>query len=167
MLNGLVKVTPTLWAVLTERSCDTVANQSRGWTIQRRSGPHGERCSPSSRPCTRPMPAVNTTGSSPCWRSTAATSRTTSHSWKTCPASCSVRGCRRHPPGVVLMSHLLTCSFWFFLTLPQRARASGSAPWPASCPLATSWLGSPSASSIPRSTSATAPGPRTRQSREC
>lgn len=53
------------------------------------------------------------------------------------------------------------------LSLPQRARVSGSAPWPACSRPGTSWRDSPSASSIPRSTSATAPTPCTRPSREC
>ena len=60
-------------------------------------------------------------------------------------------------------THLLPLS----VSSPQRARASGCALWPACSRPATSWLDSPSASFIPRSTSVTAPSPRTHLSREC
>lgn len=49
----------------------------------------------------------------------------------------------------------------------QHAQVSASARWPASSRPATSWPDWPSGSSIPRSTSATAPGPPTRRNREC
>lgn len=70
--------------------CVPVARPSPGWSTQRRRRPHGELCSGSSRLSTRLMPAANTTAFSLCWRNTAATSRTTSRSWRTSPASCSV-----------------------------------------------------------------------------
>uniref|UniRef100_A0A674CAG9 phenylalanine 4-monooxygenase n=1 Tax=Salmo trutta TaxID=8032 RepID=A0A674CAG9_SALTR len=41
--------------------------------------------------CTPHTPAASTTVSSPCWSSTAATGRTTSPSWRTSHATCSVR----------------------------------------------------------------------------
>lgn len=52
------------------------------------------------------------------------------------------------------------------LPSPQHAQGSGCARWPASSHPGTSWPGWPSGSSIRRSTSVTAPGPRTRLNRE-
>lgn len=52
------------------------------------------------------------------------------------------------------------------LPSPQHAQASGCARWPASSHPGTSWPAWPSGSSILRSTSVTAPGPRTRLNRE-
>lgn len=59
----------------------------------------------------------------------------------------------------------VTCLLLLFLL--QRAQVSVFAPSPACCPPGTSWLDSPSVSSIRRSTSVTAPSPRTHLSREC
>lgn len=67
-----------------------VAKSSPKWSTQRWKRTHGAQCSRSWRLCTRVTPAASTTGSSPCWRNTAATGRTTSHSWRTSPVSCSV-----------------------------------------------------------------------------
>lgn len=73
------------------------------------------------------------------------------------------------PPSLTaLIQHNQTLTL-FHLSAPplQRARASGFVRWPGFSRPGISWPGSPSASSIPRSTFATAPSPRTHLSREC
>lgn len=112
------------------------------------------------------MPAASTTAFSPCWRNTAATRRTTSRSWRTCLASYSVSFPRMAPMKLANQAQRALCNSAPSLPSPQRAQVSGCARWPASSRPGTSWLGWPSGSSIPRSTSVTAPGPRTRLNRE-